>query len=234
MPNLENKTQLGNISIYHECIPREMAKECVDVFREYRHKGLDRDGITGGGYNPSVKESRDMNPINQFSVGDRFRSLAEEVEKHVMKCVVDYYKDNPNMLYGFGGFGLSSYEHLPPPEVILPMYMRLQHGQYQHYHTKDSSGKGGGYPANHAESVVTPEKHTPSDYRTLTWMMTLNDLPVSDTQEGYTVFTGQKIAVRPKAGQLVLFSPWLDCEHRGNRVGGVEKNIVTAWLTSEI
>jgi len=229
------KTQRGGISIYHNCLSGDLAFKANTLFKKYRDQGQDRDGVTGSGKNKEVKDSRDMNPIQQYPVGHEFRVVAEEIERKVAECIVDYYKDNPNMLYSAGDFGLNSYQNLPSPETVLADYYSIQHGQFQYYAPQESNpygikGKGGGYPSNHSETFAGDDQR--SRFRVLTWMLTLNELPVTKNQEGYTVFTGQKIAVRPKAGQLVLFSPWVDCEHRGNRVGSVDKSIVTSWVTT--
>ncbi len=232
MANTENKTQVGNIVIYHECIPREMAERACKLFEMERNKGTCRDGQTGSGINKKYKDSIDIVPQYESDCSSEMVKLAYEIEQHVTECLIDYYKVNPNMLYSLStDFSMINYETLPDPEIMIPRVASLQHGQYQYYPPAGQAGHsidvGGGYPSNHSESC--PWSHVATD-RILTWMMTLNDLPVTEEQYGYTVFTGQNIAVRPKAGQLVLFSPWTDCEHRGNRVNNVDKTIVTSWV----
>ncbi len=234
MPNLENKTRNGAISIYHECLPPELAKRAYELFEEHREAGMSCLGSSFGGVNTDVKDSSDMTPITQLPRDHEFYKVSDEIEMHVFRCLVDYYKDNKGLLLGyFKGTNLGDYNSVEDIETIIARVFRLEHGQYQHYKKVEGERKrGGGYPANHAECCV--QRHAdPAEYlyRRLTWMLTLNELPVTKEQYGYTVFTNQKIAVRPKAGQLVLFSPWMDCEHRGNRVDDVEKSIITAWVS---
>lgn len=227
MPNLENKIRLGCISIYPECISRRLAEDICDLFKKYRELGKSRDGNTGGGVDKTSKDTLDICARWELPDGDPLRSLCEEAEEQVFTCILDYYRDNKGLLYGLSShFSKTNAFTHPEVEFILPRINTFQRGQLQYY-----ASESNGYTANHCESLTVEGFQADSDYRTLTWMMTLNDLSPSKEQWGYTCFTNQNIAVRPQAGQLVLFSPWLDCEHRGNPTNGEDKTIITSWMT---
>jgi hypothetical protein len=232
MVDLDNNTNIGGIiTVFHQGIPTDLCEKAFNVMKSKVFQGYTRNGVCGGGHVPETKNSYDFNPLDESCPNDPLTILAKAIQPYINDCIYRFCKDNP--AYGYSilkDFSLCDINTLPDLESIYPRQQRIQNPQYQYYPLRKDE-LSGGYPANHSETN-TFDQNPHTGKRTLVYMATLNNLPVTKEQYGYTCFVNQKLAVRPIAGQVVIFDPTIAAMHRGNCVKDVDKAIVTSWCST--
>jgi hypothetical protein len=213
-----------NMAIYQGAIPLKLCADIVALFERNNAKGSCYDGVSGmGNVQPDVKKSKDMR-LDGCVEGI---PLQREILSVIDDCLVNYLMLNKGMLFHFAGCGNIDYTKVTEEAVRyhLPRTLNVLHTQVQKYTVGD-----GGYPAWHCESSGTfqrGQEGNDTDLRVLTYMFYLNDVE----EGGETQFINQNIALKPKAGTLVIFPAWPTHIHKGNKPLSGDKYIGTSWIS---
>tara|TARA_B100000131_G_scaffold200596_1_gene192827 strand:+ start:283 stop:879 length:597 start_codon:yes stop_codon:yes gene_type:complete len=83
---------------------------------------------------------------------------------------------------------------------------------------------------NYGPIMLKSKELCPTSYRTLVWMVYLNDV----TDGGYTEFPTQKKLIAPRTGDILIWPAFWTHPHRGITSKTQTKYIVTGWWTHSL
>ena len=181
-------------------------KECDEIINQFETEHfLHYNGVTGGGYTPNTKRTREINITREKSWQHWnalcFKRLNHALQKYAIHCVEKCHNNTLiDILHGNGKINDTGYQ--------LQKYMKEQ--QYYKWH-QDGSIKEG---------------H--NEHRIITYLWYLNTVD----EGGETYFYHGK--VKPEKGKLVLFPAFWNYNHKGETPISHDKYIITGWVYSNI
>ena len=206
---------------------------CAQLIERFNASGAATRGLTGGGFNESVKNSWDINVSGKPQWADAERvlnvTMLEGLKRYLRKYPYTILgplwlkmKDEatgemalltPDGLAGLSDerLGLLATRAFRPGNINIQKYIADQ----------------GGYPRWHCE--LHPQLNDPTCdklHRTLLWTIYLND----GFAEGETEFVHQRRKIVPKTGTLLIAPAAFTHTHRGNMPKGQDKYIATSWI----
>lgn len=218
-----NKCEIANQNIldwkFEKCLSNEIhdpyvytvehsftEQECDSMIAQFEKEYvLHYNGVTGGGYTPNVKRTREIG-ITREQTWQKWNSLCfkrlnEALQKYAKHCVDTCHNDSiMTVLHGNGIINDTGYQ--------LQKYMK-EH-QFYKWH-QDSSLKPG---------------H--NEHRIITYLWYLNTVE----EGGETYFYHGK--VKPEKGKLILFPACWNYNHKGATPISHDKYIITGWVYSNI
>jgi hypothetical protein len=198
--------------INKKSISKELCKKIIDFYHEDDGK---YQGVTAGGLNKNVKDTRDLNiPTNSENPNyEKWRNIHTFLEKELNKNVKEYVKNLDNNIN-------SNHEKENTDENYFNFGNFLSNESFmiQHY----TKNKGRYIYHNDFTCDYVNKK-----FRVITFLWYLNDVE----EGGETEFwTSHKI--KPEAGKLLLFPACWTFPHRGTIPLSSDKYIITGWLYS--
>jgi hypothetical protein len=188
------------IYTYDYAISPMLCKTIIDMYEKEDGRC---NGLTGGEYNPSVKETVDFNIPNGVSHWERIYSF---LNKELTKNVKLYFNqlntvDNFNILSsGYIGGNFLQYDYF-----LIQKYLKNK-GKFEY----------------HNDFRCEFEK---SRYRLVTFIFYLNDV----VEGGETEIWGHT-RIKPTTGKLLLFPASWTFPHCGKMPISSDKYIITGWL----
>ncbi len=183
-------------------------KECDEIINQFEeHHFLHYNGVTGGGYTPETKRTREINIThtkeNSWQKWNAmcFKRLNYALQKYAKHCLEKCHNNTLfNIINGDGVINDTGYQ--------LQKYIKEQ--QYYKWH-QDGSIKQG---------------H--NEHRIITYLWYLNTVD----EGGETYFYHGK--VKPEKGKLVLFPAFWNYNHKGETPISHDKYIITGWVYSNV
>lgn len=188
-------------------IDEDWCEKIVSFFENNKESQVD--GVTGAGMNKEVKDSKDLMIRNQNESFLEVDSVLYQKLHEGTGRVVQELHSHPCSV----GWSPDEVFH---HDIGYQLQKTSPGGRYV-WHIENSQSQhcfAGG-----------------SAFRTLTYIIYLNDVPEEDG--GSTGFLYQKIKVQPKAGRMVLFPPYWTHVHSGYPLLAGTKYIATGWFFSE-
>ena len=181
-------------------------KECDEIINQFEEEHfLHYNGVTGGGYKPETKRTREIN-ITRTQNWQKwntlcFKRLNHALQKYAKHCFEKCHNNTLlNLLNNNGKINDTGYQ--------LQKYMKEQ--QYYKWHQDGSIKKG----------------H--NEHRIITYLWYLNTVD----EGGETYFYHGK--VKPEKGKLVLFPAFWNYNHKGETPISHDKYIITGWVYSDV
>jgi len=194
-----------------------LSKEiCEQIIYYYnRDKDLGYDGITANGYNPNVKNTRDLNISLLIYNDDIWKNIHEILYKELYVNLKNYF--NKLNKEDYNKYHQQDY---PKFKIIDSNTLKAETFQIQKY--EPNQGK---YIYHNDFQVDLKMKR----YRVITYLWYLNDVE----EGGETELLGS-IKIKPEVGKLLLFPCSWTYPHCANIPISNEKYIITGWLYVDI
>ena len=194
-----------------EALPKDF---CDFVIKKFEESDNQMDGISGGGVNKDVKDSRDLMVTTQLDDKD-WQYIYDYLREDLLHSMVEYMRMCP--------FVVRRPEHQFSSELSL---VRTCQGRFSATHTGHPHMQmqryidEGGYHAWHYENEVTEES---MKMRQMAFMWYLNDV----FDGGETEFKYQNTKVEARAGRAVIFPAFWTHVHKGHKPNRQQsKNII--------
>lgn len=188
------------IYTYDYAISPLLCKTIIDMYEEEDER---YNGITGSGYNPSIKETLDFIIPNSVSRWERINTF---LNKELVKNVKNYLNEL-NVIDNFN--------------VLSPAYIGGDFLQYDSFMIQKYFINKGKFEYHH-DFFCDFEK---SRYRIITFIFYLNDVD----EGGETEIWGHT-HIKPTTGKLLLFPACWTFPHCGKMPISSDKYIITGWL----
>jgi hypothetical protein len=215
------------IEVYPDALDNDT---CLAIIEQFEASGQAQPGRTGGGVDPSLKNSLDI----LIAGKPEWRQAAECLGYAAYTCLHEYVRKYPFLL--IAPLALRYQDSAGQVAVVnQESFARLTEQQFQQMMNslfrsgpvilqKFLAGQGG-YPRWHSELYpLDPQNETL--HRVLVYAIYLNDVPGG----GETEFFHQQRKVAPKAGTLVLAPAGFTHTHRGNTPTGGDQYVATSWI----
>ena len=222
-------TQGDFIEVYDDAIDPALCRAIVERFDASR---LASRGTTGGGVDPTVKDSWDIALDAQPGWGDVAQALNEAVfagfkrylRRYPHAALAPVRMQMPDPVTGalvtldadrvatlddatVGSIAMNLFR---PGSINLQKYLADQ-GSYPYWHCELYPRRGDDFESLH---------------RVVLWTVYLND----GFDDGETEFLYQQRRIAPKTGSLLIAPAAFTHTHRGNRPTGGDKYIATSWI----
>lgn len=180
----------------------EICEEIIDFFEKNQNK---HDGITLGGINKKVKDTKDLIIDKSHNDWSEIYSLLEtelniNLQKYLENVNKKYLKINNNYDYE-------------------PINKKVEISKFMVQRYMQNEGKY----IYHNDFHVDIENRS---FRVLTYLFYLNDVD----EGGETEFFGGEIKIIPKKGKLILFPASWTFPHCGKMPISSNKYIITGWI----
>ena len=220
--------QADFIGIYDDALPQAFCEQIIQQFEAFPQ--IQSAGKIGSGVDTKKKDSTDC-CISEYQ---EWTPINQQLFNVTLEKLVDYVLAYPFLVCGAMAPTLQlesgevlelSHENIDRvprgqlKNVILSMY-RPGYLNMQKYRAGS-----GGYHHWHSE-LYPREANCETLHRVLLFMFFLNDVE----EGGHTDFFYQKLAVKPKAGRMVIAPAGFTHTHKGNVPVSNDKYIVTSWI----
>ena len=216
------------IEVFPDALPAPLCAALIDVLEI--HPGV-RDGVTGAGFDPQKKRSKDLTMDSDPGLAAHILRL----QPYTLAHVVTYVRRYPFVLIG----GLTPTVRDPstgaPVPVDVETFARLDDAQLTGLvksllrsgavNLQKYSAGVGGYPHWHSE-IYPQDRRCEPLHRVLFYLYYLNDV----ADGGQTEFFFQGRSIQPRRGTLVIAPAGFTHTHRGNTPSSGDKYIATSWL----
>lgn len=208
-------------------------EDCKRLIKKFERDRDKEPGVTGHGYQESIKKSFDIN----ISTAPNWAEEKAEIEALTWKGLTKYIRKYPHLMTG--GISIS----VPNPATGAPIQIDEQAIQMLEENTLEQliktvyrlgtinlqryTRKVGGY--HHFHSEVYPSMSDPEQkalHRVLLFMFYLNDV----REGGETEFFYQGRKLKPTRGQLVFAPAGFTHTHKGHIPLSNDKYIFTSWV----
>jgi len=190
----------------------ELCKKIIEMFNNDENR---YEGITAGGLNKNVKDTRDLVIPNspQKTGFDKWQKIHKFLEKELAQNLKEYVKNLDNLVINNHEkenttFTYKTFGNALSNENFMVQKYKKQKGRYI-YHNDFSSD------------------YKEKKYRVITYLWYLNTVE----KGGETEFWGN-YTVQPETGKLLLFPASWTFPHRGKMPISQDKYIITGWLYS--
>lgn len=222
-PSMENF-----VEVYDEALSVDFCQRLIALFDQSPHQQA---GRAGGVVDLEKKQSRDI-ILNQHAEFNEVAAHIAEVTAAYLQRYLDKYRfaliapialtlNDPETGQA-RALTIENFDELAGDKVsnLMQYLYRLGHLQAQKY----PQGSGN-YNYWHCE-VFPMAPHNEQLHRTLLFMFYLNDVD----DGGETEFYYQQLAIKSKAGRMVIAPAYFTHTHRGCVPKSNDKYIVTSWV----
>ena len=198
-----------------EALPKDFCDFTINKFEESKNK---IDGMSGGGVNKNIKDSKDIMVTSLLDDKD-WKYIYDYLREDLLHSLVEYMRAHPFLVRNSDS---SFSSELSLVRTCQGRFSATRvgnpHMQMQRYIDEE------GYHAWHYENEVTEET---MKMRQMAFMWYLNDVH----NGGETEFKFQNTKVEARAGRAVIFPAFWTHTHRGNKPKhGQSKYIITGWI----
>lgn len=187
-------------------------KICMDIIKKFDKDKRQKQGITGAGFDTTIKNSMDI-PISRYKSWKKYDKLFSEI---IGQGHQDYY-EHLNRESNFVSFNNPEKRHTYSPYYEKGVELLDTGYQIQ----KTAPGKGYIWHDDYASYKYT------SQIRYLTFILYLNTV-----EEGWTQFyNGDQVS--PKAGRLLFFPATWTYVHQGYPPKQT-KYLMTGWMHTQV
>jgi len=192
-----------------------LSKEvCFDLIELFENEDRKYDGVTHGGLQKNIKDTKDfIIPENESKWYKYYQLLNSELSRNLKN-----YLNNLNQNPSFKNINQNTtniYKHLEDTKISYSIFMM------QRYIINE-----GRYVYHNDFSVDLKNNKN----RIITYLWYLNDVE----EGGETDFPDLNLKIKPEAGKLLLFPATWDFPHCGKMPISSNKYIVTGWLYQDI
>jgi len=187
---------------------------CNDIIELFEKEPLKHDGITHGGLNKNIKDTKDyVIQYNNIVWKNILNFLDEELTRNINNYFSELLNNDCYKLPGekstekFSFFKNTSFCH----SGFLVQKYEKNEGRYIYHNDSEISIKN-------------------NKYRILTFIWYLNTIK----EGGETAFHADEILIKPTSGKLVLFPALWTYPHRGKVPISDPKYIITGWIHVDI
>jgi Rps23 Pro-64 3,4-dihydroxylase Tpa1-like proline 4-hydroxylase len=183
-------------------ISPELCEEIISLFEKSQNK---YDGLTLGGVNKNIKDTKDYIIDKSHSSWSEIYSFLETELAYNISKYFEFIKETNKNLHNIGNHELIS-KNIEVSNFMVQRYIQNQ-GKYTY----------------HNDFHIDFEKKS---YRVLTYLFYLNHVD----EGGETEFYGGDIKIKPKQGKMILFPSSWTYPHSGKMPVSSNKYIITGWI----
>ena len=195
------------IYINKKSLSSEVCRDLIELFENEERK---YDGITHGGLQKNIKDTKDFNiPENEPKWYKYYHLFHNELTRN-LQIYINKLNENP------------SFQNIN--QNTTNIYKPLKGSKFSHsvFMIQRYIMNEGRYVYHHDFSIDSQNKK----HRVITYLWYLNDV----LEGGETDFPDLNLKVNPETGKLVLFPATWDFPHCGKMPISSNKYIVTGWL----
>lgn len=201
------------VQSYNKALPSEFCEHVINLF-ENSDKLID--GLSGGGVNRTIKDSKDLMVTSNLDNPD-WVYVYDYVRENLLSHMVDYLSKFP-FIYINSGYSSQSSLVRTAQLAFMSGNNGVPHMQIQRY--VDGQGYHTWHHENHGGDTANRE---------LAYIYYLNDVEGGETE---MLYNPEKIT--PETGKLALFPAFWTHKHKGNPpLNGQTKYIITGWIESK-
>tara|TARA_Y100000593_G_C4257568_1_gene310434 strand:- start:477 stop:1148 length:672 start_codon:yes stop_codon:yes gene_type:complete len=218
------------IGIYENVVSKELCEYIINFFDTQNKMGNTHRGVTGGGYDPKLKDCEDLNlgnPGKYVSDKDRHMWNDPEFRKNLFlyESTVEKYWWIYIKKYLIDIEPWTSWKNTEKfNKDFIDRDTRLHRNQPLMHRYDHKTGQG--FHAMHYD--YSPIREILSK-RMLVSMLYLNDVH----EGGETEFYHQKLMIKPTQGTLVIWPAYFTHLHKGHSPISNTKYIVNKWLMTD-
>lgn len=202
------------IHIEEQALQSGFCKFVIETYENSDHLMID--GLSGGGLNKSIKDSKDIMISKAAGESQEWTFIYDYLRENLLSCLVDYLRKNPfcytNASYSSdlsliatAGMNFGSFNNGNPH---MQMQRYIDHQGYHAWHHENEGGS--------------------TAKRELFYIYYLNDVIGGETE-----FKFNPLKIQPKEGTLIMAPAYWTHKHRGNPpFEGQSKYIITGWIES--
>ena len=187
-------------------ISPELCKEIICLFEKTQNK---YDGLTLGGVNKKVKDTKDYIIDKSHESWSEIHSFLESELSYNFSKYFEFIQETNKSINNIKNYEILS-RHIEASNFMVQRYTQNE-GKYTY----------------HNDFHIDLEKKS---YRVLTYLFYLNDVD----EGGETEFYGGDIKITPKQGKMILFPSSWTYPHCGKMPISSNKYIITGWIYNKI